>query len=287
MNTSFHSHTMLRFSLCLVVTALLSHGAVKAGQSIPARQTAPPQVGTVQSRSTTPRPPTAAQTAPVQTQTPATPLESVRGQTETVPAARVETVDYGNFKLGGTVFSTGTEDVIVRILDSTLVRTLPLGHRQVDLSPFNAGVYLLSPGPARFIGSNKQAGNTINLGTLPAGELIFGLSVPEYNSYFQTGDASRNLDKLDHVIFRTFKSGPMELWFEDALGPKGTGRSDRDFNDLVLSVSGGVDNGTVAGLLQAIQLQTGEGRNTAIALLKKVNPKAAANLVAQSNPPAK
>ena len=40
-------------------------------------------------------------------------------------------------------------------------------------------------------------------------------------------------------------------------------------------------------LKQAIQLQTGEGRNTAIALLKKVNPKAAANLVAQSNPPAK
>ena len=194
---------------------------------------------------------------------------------ETSPATQVQT-DYGVFRLGGSVYSTGTEDVIVRVLDSATIRPLAPKHTAGPyLSPFNDGVYLLSPGPVRFIASNKQAGSTINLGTLPPDELVFGIRVSDCACYLQTGDASRNPDKLDHVSVRTFKSGPTELWFEDAPGPKGMGRSDRNFTDLIISVSGGVDNGAMADLVQAVQQQKGESREASITALKKINPKLA------------
>ncbi len=75
-------------------------------------------------------------------------------------------------------------------------------------------------------------------------------------------------------------------WFEDAPGLIHTGRSDRDFNDIVISVTGGIDNGKVADLLQIIQTETGQAREQALATLKKINPKAAAGLAAAKSEPA-
>jgi hypothetical protein len=203
------------------------------------------------------------------------PSETANQRTAALPGA--QSIDYGVFQFGGRVYSTGTEDVIVRVLDQNSVRPVERGHNLPGLSPFNNGVYLLSPGQPRFLGSNKQVGNTINLGKLPPGELIFGLRVNEYNCYFQTGPALRNIDKLDHVSMRTFKyGGYVELWFEDARGPKGTDRSDRDFNDLVLSVSGGIDNGAMADFVNTVEQLPVETREATIAALKKVDPKRAA-----------
>jgi len=213
------------------------------------------------------------------------PGETGLSRTTTSPGATVQTVDYGEFVYGGSVYSSGTEDVIVRVLTSLTIRPLPpqqKGLKQgLDDRTISSGVYLLSPGPARFVASQKHAGTAINLGTLPPGELIFGIKVPDYDGYFESGNASRNLDKLDHVRVRTFKSGPPEIWFEDAPGPKGTGRSDRDFDDFAISVSGGVDDGTMATLVDAVKVQKGESRRSSIAAIKNMYPKLAKYLPAQ------
>ena len=196
-------------------------------------------------------------------------------------------VDYGVFKPGATIYSSGTADVIVQVLNPMLVRPLQRGQPRLDAkSPGSDGVYLLTSDKPRYIGSVKDAGKTINLGKLPPGELIFGLRVNEYNCYFKTGDASRNPDNLVHANIRTFKSGGLvEIWFEDAFGPKGTDRSDRDINDLVLQVSGGIDNGDVSGLVQAVQKQPAASREATISELKKVDPKLAAVVSTYSQKP--
>jgi hypothetical protein len=276
MNPSTFSRGTFKVSLSLVLATFLFHLSPGAGQTV---QPAAPRPAVVQNS-------TAPMTAPVRATDPIKKTEPGRNQSAKPPTSQGAATDYGVFKLGGSVYSTGTEDVIVRVLNSALVCPVPRGHNWPDLSPFNNGLYLLSPGPARFIAFNTQAGTTINLGKLPPGELVFGLRVNEYNCYFQTGDISRNPDRLDHVSKRTFKSDDLvELWFEDALGPKGTGRSDRDFNDIVISVSGGIDNGAMADLAQSIQQQPAASREAVIAGLKKVDPKTAAAVSLQRSGP--
>src|SRR5215213_4806119 len=56
--------------------------------------------------------------------------------------------------LGGRVFSTGAA-VEVEILPAE--------------ANFTSEIYLYSPGPQRFIGTNKEAGKVVNLGTFPRG----------------------------------------------------------------------------------------------------------------------
>jgi len=197
-------------------------------------------------------------------------------------------VNAGLFTPGKKVYSSGTADVIVQVLNSATVHPVPREHPKPDLSPFNNGLYLLSPGPERFIASNKDVGKVINLGKLPPGELVFAIRVSDCNCYFRTGEATQNPDGLVHADVRTFGSeSPIEIWFEDALGPKGTGRSDRDVNDLVVSVSGGLDSGDMANLAKAIQQQPAANRETLISELKKVDPKAADALRASAQPATK
>jgi len=269
MNQSPSCHGDFKCSLGFVFATLLCCGTIVAGpgpnQNVQPRSSVTTQdatkqraVGAGPSRNTTP-----------------------------VPNANV---DYGVFKPGATIYSSGTADVIVQVLDARLVRPLQPGPgRPKDAtSPFHNGVYLLSADTPRYLGSCKDAGKTINLGKLPPGELIFGLRVNEYNCYFKTGDASRNPDNLVHANIRTFKSGgPVEIWFEDAFGLKGTDRSDRDFDDLVLQVSGGIDNGDVSGLVQAVQKQPAASREAMISELKKADPKLAEVVSTYSQKPSK
>ena len=85
-------------------------------------------------------------------------------------------------------------------------------------------------GPDRSLGvSSKQAGEVIDLGEVPPGELILGIVVNETGLTFKTGDGSRNPD--DRVHARIEGS---EIWFEDTLGG-----GDGDFNDAVLRVTRG------------------------------------------------
>lgn len=199
---------------------------------------------------------------PVSTQRPTTATRSASiGTLQPGPTGLVRE-DNGTDNLGASVYSTGNEDVIVKILPC--------------LSGFNNDVYLLSPGPERAIASNRANGRVVNLGKLPAGEIVFGVRTPE-KKLFQVGDGTRNPDGLPHAFVKTFKSGVLQVRFEDLSGPKGR-RSDRDFNDAVFQLSGGVaDNSAVADLLKMIKEQKGETRAAAITALKKINPRAAAN----------
>ena len=197
-------------------------------------------------------------------------------------------VNYGVFVPGKKVFSSGMADVNVQVLNPATVSPVPREHPKPDLSPYNRGLYLLSPGPERFIASNKDAGKVINLGKLPPGELVFAIRPIDRNDYFRTGDPKQNPDGLVHAEVRTFGSdSPVEIWFEDAFGKKGTDRSDRDFNDLVVSVSGGIDNGDMSNLAQAIQQQPAANRDALISELKKADPKTAAALGSSVPPAAK
>ena len=269
MNQSPSCHGDFKCSLSFVFATLLCCGTVVAGPN-------PNQ--TVQPRSS------------VTTQD-ATKQRAVgAGPSRNTTPAPNGNVDYGVFKPGATIYSSGTADVIVQVLNANLVvRPLQPGQPGPDAkAPGNNGVYLLSSDPPRYLGHVKDAGKTINLGKLPPGELIFGLRVNEYNCYFKTGDASRNPDNLVHANIRTFKSGGLvEIWFEDALGPKGTDRSDRDINDLVLQVSGGIDNGDVSGLVQAVQKQPAASREAMVSELKKVDPKLAEVVSTYSQKPSK
>jgi uncharacterized protein DUF4114 len=166
------------------------------------------------------------------------------------------------WRIGGRVYSTGTEDVIVKILPYE--------------AAFKNGLYLMSPGPPRFIAFNSDVGTIVNLGKLPAGEIVFGMKTPQ-NNMFEAGTGSRNPDQLPHAAIKTYKSGVIKVAFEDLSGPKGSG-SDRDFNDTVFQLSGGVSNNNAVGeLLKVIKEQKGEVRDQAIAALKQINPKAAAD----------
>jgi hypothetical protein len=191
-------------------------------------------------------------------------------------------VDLGTANIGGRVYSTGTDDIILTILTPSgwgETRTVVVGGKTLvmpnpNISAFNDAIYILSPGQARFVASNCQHGRQVNLGKLPPGEIVFAISTPQRN-VFRTGDGSRNPDALPHASIKTFRSGPIEVWFEDLSGLART-QSDRDFNDAVFQLSGGVsDNNGVAELLKTIKEQKGELRDAAIAALRQANPKAA------------
>ena len=293
MNCSPDSQWPMRVILTMVLTGSFCHQPLRAGTPLPTSQVTPTQSGAVRSTVPTGAASLGQTAVPMhaliksgeagQSRTTGLQVESGQGRIATTQGTIVPEVDYGVFTYGGSVYSSGTEDVVVRVLTTDTIRPLPRKQIENGLDPqtIASGIYLLSPGPARFIATPEQKGIAINLGTLPPGELIFAIKVPDHDGYFETGDATRNLDKLDHVRVRTFKSGPPEIWFEDAPGPKGTGRSDRDFDDLAISVSGGVDDGTMARVVDAVKAQQGESRRTSIAAVRQMYPKLARYLPAQ------
>jgi len=174
-----------------------------------------------------------------------------------LPPAKTNSVVFTD-QMGGKVFSSGTEDIRARILPQ-FKGPPPPGQRlwtEAHTTIDNSGIYLVSPGPERFIGYNTPGNVTVNLGKLPEGEIIFAIKT--YDGFtFQTGGADRNPDNLVHAFTRTFALGPVEVWFEDAAGPFHTGRSDRDMDDIAIQLTGGVrGSGKWAELQRAVDEQS-------------------------------
>jgi hypothetical protein len=168
--------------------------------------------------------------------------------TNQVSAAPTALIDFGHPVLGGRVFSTGTENVVLKVLTPSGLPypeeaiTTVIGGQRVRLPNPNVSAYIdniciVSPGPARVLASNRQYDRTINLGKLPPGEIIFAVKTP--SGFFKTGEGSRNADGQAHAIVKTFSSGVIQMWFEDQSGSR-LPASDRDYNDAVFELSGGV-----------------------------------------------
>ena len=180
-------------------------------------------------------------------------------------------VDTGRSLLGGHVYSTGADDVNLNVLtpsdlpypsDTT---TIVINGKTFSVPNPNASAYaddiaIAFPGIARVVASNKQYGRTVNLGKFPPGEIIFAIRTPAGN-FFKTGEGARNGDGLPHAIVKTFTSGVIQVWFEDQAGSR-LPASDRDYNDAVFQLIGGVaDNNAVAELTKVIKEQQGMGGN--------------------------
>jgi hypothetical protein len=119
--------------------------------------------------------------------------------------------------LGGRIFANGGE-VEVEILPS--------------IAGFTSELNFISPGPARFIGTNRDPGTIVRLGTFPAGvELIFSIFVRETQRTFVTGPGSGNPDGLAHAEVTCFGKGRSNIGFEDQMGG-----GDRNFVDLICAV---------------------------------------------------
>jgi hypothetical protein len=295
MRTRKHFPSTVKPYLAFALAAALCLGSLRArGQT--AKRVAPQAPARPAVAQATPSTPAAAMTGPAATQEVTKAGGAVQGQTTTVPAPTntgIFMVEVGVEELGGKIYSTGSEDILVRLFRTEPMRAMPPGkERTIIEAGTGTAIYLLSPGPEQFLAWNwegqrfpvrdRVGERVINLGKLPAGEVIFGIRTT--TSGFATGDAERNPDQLVHAIITRFRDR-VQVWFEDCAGPKGVGGSDRDFNDVMFEVSGGIVGGSgkvsAADLAKAIGQQQGEARQAAIDNLKKMDPKLAAEVVAQ------
>ncbi len=184
--------------------------------------------------------------------------DSTRSSTATaspqthLPTGKTNNVAFTD-QLGGMLYSSGTEDIHVRIL--------PNGPHppwetvwMFATTWVHSDIYLVSPGPERFIGHNIPGGGSMNLGKLPEGEIIFAIKT--YDGFtFQNGGADRNPDLAVHAFTRTFALGPVEVWFEDSA--LNSGRCDHDMDDVAIQLTGGVrGNGPWAELQKAVDAQS-------------------------------
>ena len=124
---------------------------------------------------------------------------------------------------GGMVFSTGAE-VTVEILQGN------------PAAIFQNEIRLLAP-DARVIGSFREVGKTVNLGTFPAGaELVFGIlvqdSIQPGTFTYSMGPGSRNPDGVAHADVACLEDGKKaDVSFED-----GFNGGDMGFNDVRFQV---------------------------------------------------
>lgn len=193
-------------------------------------------------------------------------------------------IDLGQSVVGGNVFSTGTDGILLKVLTPSGLPYPPetvdvvVGGQRIRLPNPNVAastdeICIVTPGPARSLTSNRQYARVINLGKLPPGEIVFAIRTPDGN-FFKTGEASRNPDGRPHAIVKSFRSGVIQVWFEDQAGPK-SAMSDLDCNDAAFELSGGVsDNNAVAELTKIIKEQKGEAKQQAMDALRQINPKA-------------
>lgn len=110
------------------------------------------------------------------------------------------------------------------------------GDIEVEILPADAGftieLSLTSPGPRRFIATNRETGSIVKLGSIPAGaELIFSVFVRETEKTFLMGSGSVNPDGLPHAEVTCFGAKRANVGFEDQMGG-----GDRDYNDLFFTV---------------------------------------------------
>lgn len=112
--------------------------------------------------------------------------------------------------VGGRIYATGG-DVIVKVLSASAGYTSELS--------------LVSPGPARYIATNRDIGTVVNLGAYPAGsELVFSIYVRDTQQTYYTGNAASNPDNMFHAAVSL--DGVATVGFEDLLGG-----GDQDYND--------------------------------------------------------
>jgi len=127
--------------------------------------------------------------------------------------------------LGGRLLSTGHDDITVTILKVPRY--------------YDAEISLLAP-ETRLLGTNYNAGKVINLGRLPAGEIVFAVKVNSTQTIYPTGPGPRNPDGLPHAVVQlggTTEAPLVYVGFEDLMTSQTLNRT---FNDTVLQLSGGV-----------------------------------------------
>jgi hypothetical protein len=130
--------------------------------------------------------------------------------------------------LGGRLFSTG-KDIAVSVLPNTASFTSTLLYLVPELNL--AGV----------VATNHDIGTVKNIGSFDAGvELIFGILVHNTGNFFVTGPGSRNLDGVSHAMVNFSAPGLAKVGFEDLFGG-----GDRNYNDNVFVMSGGIDSQSV------------------------------------------
>lgn len=116
------------------------------------------------------------------------------------------------------------------------------GPVTVTIEPADANdlsyLYLYSPGPTQYIGTNREIGKVVNLGTFPVGvELVFGIYDTVSGYTYKMGPASRNPDNVIHAVVDATSSTEATVGFED-----GYGGYDRDYNDNIFHFSSVVVN---------------------------------------------
>ena len=184
--------------------------------------------------------------------------------------------------LGGRIYSTGLEEVYVRIIPVQQVSW----KRE---TPYLSHIYLLSPGKTNFLGSNFDD-RVVRLGRLPAGEIRLGIDpFGSGAGQVQTGPGKRNPDNFPHAKVTQLPSGVVEVRFEDLLGlPERSGLrsgnspavqayAHRNFlSDVIVQFSGGVTaSDVVMQTLEMLKDPNPEVRKVAAYALKTCCPQIA------------
>lgn len=119
--------------------------------------------------------------------------------------------------IGGRILSAGG-DVVVEMLPA--------------VAGFTSELSLVSPGSTRYIGTNRDVGTVVSLGSFPAGvELVFGIYVRETQRTFYSGSGSSNQDGIGHGDVTCLNKGKSRIGFEDQFGG-----GDRNYADLICEV---------------------------------------------------
>jgi hypothetical protein len=119
--------------------------------------------------------------------------------------------------VGGRILSAGG-DVVVEILPC--------------VAGFTSELSLVSPGATRYIGTNRDTGTIVTVGSFPAGvELVFSIYVRETQRTFYSGSASSNPDGVGHGEVTCLSKGKSRIGFEDQFGG-----GDRNYADLICEV---------------------------------------------------
>lgn len=111
-----------------------------------------------------------------------------------------------------------------------------VGEIEVEILEAHAGwtseLHLLSPGPDRFIATNRDWGTIVRLGPFAAGtELVFKMFVRDTQNTFMMGAGSANPDGIPHAEVTCFGDGTAKVGFEDEMGG-----GDLNYADLIFAV---------------------------------------------------
>jgi hypothetical protein len=112
---------------------------------------------------------------------------------------------------------------------------------QVEVAPsgvafYTSELWLFEPGPPRFLATNRDVGQVIDLGVFDPGvELVFGIVVRDTGWTFKMGPGDRNPDDIPHAAVEWLEPGVVVVGFEDVYGG-----GDRDYDDVVFIFRGGI-----------------------------------------------